>query len=235
VRAGAGSLAGPGASNLFLNQIPAGGVCYPWTASTELNYNMKTTLALLAAVTLTASAFAVEIGKPAPDFTGTDINGKTVKLSDYQGRIVVIESYNSDCPYCHNQYQSGATQDLQKQLGEKGVVWLMVNSVNPKNSSHRTPAQAQQEWTALKIAAAAWIDDSSGAIGHLYDMKTTPHVFVVNKDGTLVYDGAMDDHPDPVHDPRTARNYVREAVDALLAGKPVAVTETKPYGCAVHY
>jgi peroxiredoxin len=195
---------------------------------------MKKTLALFAALALAASALAVEIGKPAPDFTGTDINGKTVKLSDYKGKIVVIESYNSDCPFCHNQY-GGATQALQKQLTDKGVVWLLVNSVSPHNSSHRTPAQARQEWTDLKIAATAWIDDSSGTIGHLYGMKTTPHVFVVNKDGTLVYDGAMDDHPDTDHDPRTARNYVKEAVNDLLAGKPVEVSQTKPYGCAVHY
>lgn len=195
---------------------------------------MKKTAALLAALALTASAFGVEIGKPAPDFTGTDINGKTVKLSDYKGRIVVIESYNSDCPFCHNQY-SGATQDLQKQLVGKGVVWLLVNSVNPNNMSHRTRAEAQKEWSDLKINATAWIDDSSGDIGHLYDMKTTPHVFVVDKNGTLVYDGAMDDHPDPFHDPRTARNYVKEAVNDLLAGKPIEVSQTKPYGCAVHY
>jgi peroxiredoxin len=177
----------------------------------------------------------VEIGQPAPDFTGTDINGKTIKLSDFKGKIVVLESYNSDCPFCHNQYQSGAVQDLQKQLADKGVAWLLVNSVNPKNSSHRTPAQAQQEWTDLKIAATAWLDDSDGTIGHLYGMKTTPHVFVVDKGGTLVYAGALDDHPDPFHDPKTARNYVREAVDDLLAGKPIEVAQTKSYGCAVHY
>jgi peroxiredoxin len=177
----------------------------------------------------------VDIGKPAPDFTGTDINGKAVKLSDYKGKIVVLESYNSDCPYCHNQYQTGATQELQQELAAKGVVWLLVNSVNPRNSSHRSGEQARQEWTSLKIAAAAWIDDSSGAIGHLYDMKTTPHVFVVDQSGTLVYAGAMDNQPDPVHDPRKARNYVREAVGDLLAGKPIEVSQTKPYGCAVHY
>ena len=199
---------------------------------------MKTTSAILglfAAAAFTASAFAVEIGKTAPDFTGTDINGKTVKLSDYKGKIVVIESYNSDCPFCHDQYATGATQDLQKQMVAKGVVWLLVNSVNPQNPSHRTPAQARQEWSDLKINATAWIDDSSGDIGHLYDMKTTPDVFVVNKGGNLVYQGAMDDHPDPFHDPRTARNYVKEAVNDLIDGKPIEVSQTKSYGCAVHY
>jgi peroxiredoxin len=195
---------------------------------------MKKTSALLAAMTLATSLFAVEIGKPAPDFNGTDINGKTIHLADYKGKIVVIESYNSDCPFCHNHYQ-GAAQELQKQLANKGVIWLLVNSVNPKNNSHRTPEQAQKEWRDLGINATAWIDDSSGVIGHLYGMKTTPHCFVVNKDGTLVYAGAMDDKPDPFHDPKAARNYVKEAVDDLIAGKPIEVSGTKPYGCAVHY
>jgi peroxiredoxin len=196
---------------------------------------MKTIFAFSAALALAASAFAVEIGKPAPDFTGTDITGKTVKLSDFKGKIVVLESYNSDCPFCHNHYATGAAQDLQKELAAKGVVWLMVNSVNPNNMSYRTPAQAQQEWKELKMAATAWLDDSSGTIGHLYGMKTTPHTFVIDAAGNLAYEGAMDDHPDPFHNPRTARNYVREAVNDLLAGKPIAVSHTKPYGCAVHY
>jgi peroxiredoxin len=196
---------------------------------------MKKTFVLLATLALAASALALETGKPTPDFTGTDINGKTIKLSDYKGKIVVIESYNSDCPFCNNQYQTGAMQELQKDLAAKGVVWLLVNSVNPNHPSHRTPEQAKQELADKKIVATAWIDDSSGAVGHLYGMKTTPHMFVVAKNGTLVYDGAIDDQPTPNHDPKTARNYVREAVDALLAGKPVPVAETKPYGCSVKY
>ena len=196
---------------------------------------MKTTLALLTALTFATAAFAVEVGKPAPDFTGTDINGKSVKLSDYKGKIVVIESYNSDCPFCNNHYKTGAMQDLQSDLAAKGVVWLLVNSVNPNNTSHRTPDQAKQEMAAKKIMANAWIDDSSGAIGHLYGMKTTPHMFVIAADGTLAYDGAIDNKPDPMHNPKTADNYVRDAVDSLLAGKPVAVSQTKPYGCSVKY
>ena len=196
---------------------------------------MKKILTLVAALSMAASAFAVEIGKPAPDFTGTDINGKTIHLGDYKGKIVVLESYNSDCPFCHNQYASGAVPELQKEMAAKGVVWLLVNSVNPNNSSHRTPEQARAEWTDMKIAATAWIDDSDGKIGHLYNMKTTPHCFVIGKDGILDYDGAMDDHPIPFGDPRTAKNYVRAALNSLLAGQPVAITQTKPYGCGVHY
>jgi peroxiredoxin len=196
---------------------------------------MKKASIFLTLMALTASAFAVEIGKPAPDFTATDINGKTVHLSDYSGKIVVIESYNSDCPFCHNQYANGAMQDLQKDLASKGVVWLLVNSVNPKNSSHRTADQAKQEMAKENMDVTAWIDDSSGDLGHQYGMLTTPHMFVIDKNGTLVYDGAIDNQPDPSHDPKAARNYVREAVDDLQDGKPIAVSQTKPYGCGVKY
>jgi peroxiredoxin len=197
--------------------------------------NMKKTLALLAALTFATAAFAVEVGKPAPDFTGTDINGKTIHLSDYKSKIVVIESYNSDCPYCHNQYKTGAMQELQKDLAAKGVVWLLVNSVNPKNFSHRTPEQAKKEMAAEKMDVTAWIDDSSGKIGHLYGMETTPDMYVINKDGILVYQGAIDNKPDPFHNPFTANNYVRDAVNDLLAGKPIEVSQTQPYGCGVKY
>jgi peroxiredoxin len=196
---------------------------------------MKKTSVLLAIMALATSAFALDVGKPAPDFTGTDINGNTVHLSDYKGKIVVIESYNSDCPFCHNQYKTGAMQDLQKDFAAKGIVWLIVNSVNPNNSSHRTPDQAKQEMASENMDVTAWIDDSSGIVGHLYDMKTTPDMYVIDASGTLVYQGAIDDQPDPSHDPKTARNYVKEAVNDVLAGKPVAVSETKPYGCGVKY
>ena len=196
---------------------------------------MKKKLALFTALTLAVAVQALEIGKPAPDFTATDINGKTVKLGDYKGKIVVIESYNSDCPFCNNQYKTGAMQALQRDLAAKGVVWLLVNSVNPKNFSHRTPEQARAEMTAEKMAETAWIVDSSGAVGHLYDMKTTPDMYVINKDGVLVYEGAIDNQPDPFHDPSKAQNYVSAAIDALLAGKSVTVSETKPYGCSVKY
>jgi len=197
---------------------------------------MKSAIALFTLIGITTvAAAAAEIGKPAPDFTGTDINGKTVKLSDYKGKIVVLESYNSDCPFCANHFKTGAMQELQKEMTSKGVIWLMINSVNPKHSSYRTPEQARAEWTKEKINATAWIDDSSGAIGKAFGMKTTPHMFVIDQTGTLVYDGAIDNRPSPNGDPRTARNYVREAVAKVQSGEKVKVSETKPYGCAVRY
>lgn len=215
--------------------MPRRNVCYFSKQTRNLNQTMKKLFVLLTTLAFAATAFAVEIGKPAPDFTGTDINGQTIKLSDYLGKIVVIESYNSDCPFCRNHYKTGAMQELQKNLAAKGVLWLIVDSVSKKNSSYRTPEQARKEMADENITATAWIDDHEGTIGHLYDMKTTPHMFVIAKDSTLAYDGAIDNRPRPFGDPRTAKNYVSAAVDELIAGQTVSVAQSKPYGCGVHY
>jgi len=196
---------------------------------------MKQTLALLALTFLTTAVFAVEVGKPAPDFTGTDIFGKTIHLADYKGKIVVLESFNTQCPFCQHHYETGAMQELQADLTGKGVVWLVVDSVGPKNFAYLAPADAQAKWKEDKFAATTWVDDHTGDIGHLYDMKTTPHMFVIAADGKLAYDGALDNNPTPEGDPRAAKNYVRAAVNELLAGKPVSVPQTRPYGCSVHY
>jgi peroxiredoxin len=197
---------------------------------------MKRAFTLLALYGLVSSALAaVEVGQAAPDFTATDINGQTHKLSDYKGKIVVLESYNLDCPFCRNHYSSGAMQELQRDLASKGVVWLLVNSVTAKNRSHRSAEAAQKEWASEKIAATAWLDDSSGEIGKAYGMRTTPHMFVIDKQGAVAYEGAIDDRPSPEGDPRTARNYVREAVQKLQAGEKLVVSKTKPYGCGVKY
>ena len=197
---------------------------------------MKRTIMSFALVGMATAAFAAaEIGKPAPEFTATDINGKTVKLSDYKGKIVVLESYNLECPFCANHFKTGAMQELQKDMTEKGVVWLMVNSVNPKHPNYKTPEQARAEWEKNKMNATAQLRDSEGTIGRAYGMKTTPHMYVIDKDGTLVYNGAIDDKADPSHDPRKARNYVREAIGKVMAGEKVEVAESKPYGCTVKY
>ena len=146
-----------------------------------------------------------------------------------------LESYNQDCPFCHNHYKTGAMQELQRELTAKGVVWLIVNSVSPKNPSQRAPEAAKKEWADQKVAATAWLDDGPADIGHKFGMRTTPHMFVIDREGVLVYQGAIDDRPSPEGDPRTARNYVREAVRQLQAGQKVTVTQTKPYGCGVKY
>jgi len=198
---------------------------------------MKRTMTLLTLLCCVSAALAAaEPGKPAPDFTGTDINGVAHKLSDYQGKIVVLESYNQDCPYCHNHYQSGAMQELQKAMTAKGVIWFVVNSVGTRYSNHRSAEAARKEWADQKMNATAWLDDSSGEIGRKFGMRTTPHMFVIDQNGVLAYQGAIDDRPESDGDPRTAtHNYVRETVQKLMAGEKVTVTQTKSYGCGVKY
>ena len=194
-------------------------------------------LVLLSALCLLPALMRAEavVGKPAPDFKAADINGKTHELSDYKGKIVVLEEYNLDCPFCANHFKTGAMQELQGYATSKGVVWLVVNSAHAKSGSYRKPAQAKKEFAAQKMKATAWLDDSSGTIGKAYGLKTTPHMIVIDSNGAVAYNGAIDDRAEAEGDPRTARNYVREAIDSLLAGKAVAKTSSKPYGCGVKY
>ena len=196
---------------------------------------MKIFFIFAALISLGTAVFAAEIGKPAPDFSGTDINGKTIHLSDYKGKIVVLESFNPECPFCQLHYSTGAMQELQAKFTAKGVVWLVVDSVNTNNDGYLAPQAAKKEWSDKKFAASDWLDDSAGTIGHLYEMKTTPHMFVIAGDGALAYQGALDDNRTPEGDPRAAKNFVENALDDLLAGKTVSVAQTKPYGCSVHY
>src|SRR5262245_54864006 len=167
---------------------------------------MKRVITLLALAGLAGAAFtptafaAAEIGQPAPDFTATDIHGKPVKLSDYKGKIVVLESYNIECPFCANHFKTGAMQETQKDLTDKGVVWIKKNSSNPKHANYNTPEKAQAEWNEHKLKATAEVQDSDGKVGKLYGMKTTPQMYVINKEGVLVYNGAIDDKADNSHD-----------------------------------
>jgi len=182
-----------------------------------------------------AAFAAAQVGKPAPDFTATDISGKTHKLSDYKGKIVVLEAYNLDCPFCANHFKTGAMQELQQWAASKGVAWFLVNSAGRRSGSYRDAATAKKEWDELKIKATAWIDDHEGKVGKLYGMKTTPHMFVIDQKGSVAYQGAIDNRPEPEGDPRKARNYVREAITKLMAGGRIEVAETKSYGCGVKY
>jgi peroxiredoxin len=194
---------------------------------------------ILTAVTLVLAGVtgwaAADVGKPAPAFTARDIHGKTHQLSDYKGKIVVLEAYNLDCPFCANHFKTGAMQDLQSWATSKGVVWLVVNSTHAKHPSYRPPARAQKEFAAQKMKATAWLDDHSGEVGKAYGLKTTPHMVVIDKNGVVTYNGAIDDKAESEGDPRKARNYVREAIEQLQAGEPVIIKTTKPYGCGVKY
>ena len=192
---------------------------------------MKKLFLILSSVTLVTSLVMAEaeVGKPAPDFSVKDINGKTHKLSDYKGKIVVLENYNLDCPFVANHYNSGAMQELQGQTTGKGVVWLTVNS------SYPDAAKGKKEFEAKKIKATALLHDPKGTIGKTYGFKTTPHMIVIDKEGLIAYNGAIDDKAVTEGDPREARNYVREAVGKLATGGNVSVARTKPYGCGAKY
>jgi peroxiredoxin len=179
---------------------------------------------------------ALPPGSVAPDFKGVDSNGVTHSLSEYRGKFVVLEWANRGCPYEKKHYLSGNVESLQKQWTAKGVVWLSILSDPPGQQGYVTPTEENDYLKTMHASPTAALLDPAGAIGRLYDARTTPHMFVIDPMGTIVYQGALDDKPTP--DPaslKNADNYVSDALNAAMAGKPVAVAVTKPYGCAVHY
>jgi AhpC/TSA family len=200
--------------------------------------SLLTSAAIAVAVFLmTAAAYAApEIGKPAPDFSAVDSNGKPVKLSDYRGKTVVLEWTNDGCPYVRKHYGSNNMQTLQKEEAAKGVVWLTIISSAPGSQGYLTGDEANKLTETRGAAPSAVVLDPEGAVGHLYDARTTPHMFIVNGEGALVYMGGIDDKATTaVEDIKTARNYVRAALDDLAAGAPIENAVTRPYGCSVKY
>ena len=198
---------------------------------------------LLASLTLAAvlavaanAALAVSNGAPAPAFTISDTAGKPVKLADYRGRYVVLEWTNPECPFVRAHYSSGSMQALQKEWGGRQVVWLAINSTNKSHGEFKTPGQMREWMTAQGAAPAATLIDETSATARAYDARTTPHMFVVDPAGNLIYQGAIDDKrsANPA-DSKTAHNYVRAALTEALAGKPVSVASTPPYGCSLKY
>ena len=177
-----------------------------------------------------------EIGQPAPAFSGTDVNGKTVSLADYAGKTVVLEWTNKDCPFVHKHYDSGNMQALQAKAVANGTVWLMINSAAPGHEGYVTADDAKASLADWHAAPTDEILDSSGAIGHLYAAKTTPTMVVIDPQGKLVYEGAIDDKASASQsDIAGAHNYVQAALDAVAAGQPVAEPVTTSYGCSVKY
>ena len=206
--------------------------------------SMRAGAILIVAVTLacsTPSTFAVEgagarIGSAAPDFVGSDSNGKSVALKDLRGHIVVLEWSNNQCPFVGKHYRSGNMQALQKEATGKGVVWLTVLSSAPGEQGNVSAAEANELTRSRGAAPTAVILDSSGVIGRAYGARTTPHMFVIDKTGTLVYMGGIDDRATTdVADIAPAKNYVRLALTAVMSGNAVADPITRPYGCSVKY
>ena len=178
----------------------------------------------------------VQPGKPAPDFALQDSSGKTVKLADLKGKTVVLEWTNQDCPYVRKHYGGGNMQQLQKDAAARDVVWLTISSSAPGQQGHVNGLEADELTKTRNAAPAAFLFDPDGKVGHAYDARTTPHMYVIDKTGVLAYMGAIDDKPTSnLADLKTARPYLKEAVEAVLAGSPVKVASTRAYGCSIKY
>jgi peroxiredoxin len=179
---------------------------------------------------------AIKIDEAAPDFTLTDSRGKTVSLSDHKGKLVVLEWTNHECPFVRKHYESGNMQKLQRDYTGKGVVWLSFISSAPGKQGHLTGDQAEELSKKRDASPSAVLLDPTGKVGQSYGAKTTPHMYIIDKDGTLRYAGGIDSIKSTDQaDIKTAKNYVSQALDELLAGKPVSEPATAPYGCGVKY
>jgi peroxiredoxin len=203
----------------------------------RMGWAMAAGLALILGVVGAVSvARAAHVGDKAPDFTATDTNGKTHKLSDYSGKFVVLEWTNRGCPYTMKHYTSSNMQRLQREWTSKGVVWLTVISSAPGKQGYVTAAEENSYVKEVNAAPTAVLLDPTGALGHLYDAKTTPDMYIINPQGTLIYSGAIDDKATTdVSDISGAKNYVTLALDEATSGKPVGIPTTRPYGCSVKY
>jgi peroxiredoxin len=199
---------------------------------------MRNLCLVFGILTLSAGAAlaGAEVGQSAPDFSLPDTNGQTHQLSQYKGKWVVLEWYQPDCPFVKKHYGSGNMQALQKEFTAKGVVWLSIDSSAPGEEGNYPADKLNQIATSQGAARTALLLDPEGKVGHDYGAKTTPDMYIINPEGKLVYEGAIDNKPTTVvADIKTATNYVKVALDSSMTGKSVSQTVTRPYGCSVKY
>jgi peroxiredoxin len=201
-----------------------------------MKHVLLSALLLAAAPAFVHAATTATVGQPAPAFSASDTSGKPVSLADFKGKTVVLEWVNPGCPYVRKHYDSANMQATQKAATGSGVVWLAINSTHSSASDYKKPADMAAWMKTQNAAATATLMDSDGKVGRAYGARTTPHMYIVDAKGTLVYAGGIDDKPSAnVADVKTARNYVSAALADIAAGKPVAQASTRPYGCSVKY
>lgn len=177
-----------------------------------------------------------KIGEAAPSFTLKDTQGDEHSLADFEGKYVVLEWTNFDCPFVRKHYDSGNMQALQKNYVKKGIVWLRICSSAPGKQGHYKSAEIEKKIKAEKSMQTAYLIDEAGKVGRMYGAKTTPHMYVINPEGVLIYAGGIDDKPSTNKaDIDGATNYITECLEAAMDGKPVKHATTKPYGCSVKY
>ncbi len=192
--------------------------------------------ALALAPWLSTGALAASVGQPAPPFVLADASGKPVKLADFKGKFVVLEWTNPGCPFVAKHYGSQNMQALQKEAAAKGVVWLSISSTAKEHYDYLAPAALVQRYKEWGSAPSAMLMDDDGQVGRAYGARTTPHMYVIDPQGMLVYAGGIDDKrsADPA-DVKTAKNFVRVALGEAMAGKPVSTPTAAPYGCSIKY
>lgn len=196
----------------------------------------RTLLALSTLAFAAGVSAAPSVGQSAPDFTLTDTAGKPVKLSDYRGKYVVLEWTNPGCPYVKKHYDSGNMPATQREAVAKGVVWLSINSTEKDSYDYLEPAQLASWMKERKGTPSAVLMDVEGTAGKAYGARTTPHMYIVNPQGQLVYAGGIDSIPSSnPEDIRKAVNYVKQGLGEALAGKPISQAATRPYGCSIKY
>jgi peroxiredoxin len=200
--------------------------------------NTKMILTIFTSLVATA-AFAFDpppVGSAASDFSLTDTKGKAHSLADYKGKYVVLEWFNPECPFVKKHYGGNNMQNLQKEFTDKGVVWLTIDSSAPGTEGYLTSEQAEKIIGSWKIHHTALLLDPDGKVGRAYGAKNTPNMVIINPEGKIVYEGAIDSKatPNPADIP-SSTNYVKVALDESMAGKPVSNPKTKPYGCSVKY
>jgi hypothetical protein len=193
-------------------------------------------LIAVAAIGASMPAWAATAGQPAPNFALTDSQGKAVQLSDFKGRYVVLEWTNPGCPFVRNHYNTRNMQMLQQGWGPRGIVWLSIDSSSKSSWDYMEPAKLGEWMQARGAAQKAVLMDPDSAIAKLYQAKTTPHMFVINPEGTIIYAGAIDDRPSTrPEDPPAAHNYVRAALTQAIGGTAVTTAASTPYGCSIKY
>jgi peroxiredoxin len=197
---------------------------------------LLTALLTLAASTALFAADSPAVGTTAPDFSLTDSKGEPQSVSQYKGKYVVLEWFNPDCPFVKKHYGSGNMQKLQEEFAAKGVVWLTIDSSAPGLEGNLTAEQAEKKIAEWKTKQTALVLDPDGKAGRSYGAKNTPHMFVINPEGKIIYEGAIDSKATPnPSDISGSTNYVKVALEQSLAGKTVSNANTKPYGCSVKY
>ena len=196
-------------------------------------------LALASGIVLMYGAFGpianepvAEVGKAAPAFSLTDLNGNTVSLADFKGKVVVLEWTNPNCPFVQRVYREGIMTKVQKKYTDK-VVWLSVNSTSKAHQDYLEPGALSEKYKAWKADQDAMLMDTDGIVGKMFEAKTTPHMYIIDTKGVLVYNGGIDD--DPRGNKSEKVNFVEAALDEVLAGKAVTTSTSRPYGCSVKY